>query len=101
MKLVEKVYGPFLDMCMKFRYLTISLGVLVLVVIIGYVFSGRIGMILMPRAESDLSAVTAVLPYGCAFEKALEVRNTLVRSAEKVIAENGGDPCQSRADGEG
>jgi len=74
---------------MKFRYLTISLGILVLVVILGYVASGRIGMILMPRVESDLSAVTAVLPYGSALEKVLMVRNALVQSAEKVIGENG------------
>ena len=66
-----------------------SLGILALVVILGYVASGRIGMILMPRVESDLSAVTAVLPYGSACEKAFAVRDTLVRSAEKVVAKNG------------
>ncbi len=89
MELVVKVYGPFLDICMKFRYLTMSLGILALVVILGYVASGRIGMILMPRVESDLSAVTAVLPYGSACEKAFAVRDTLIRSAEKVVAKNG------------
>ena len=90
-RIVEKVYGPFLDLCMKFRYLVVALGLVVLVVILGYVASGRIGMILMPRVESDLSAVTAVLPYGSPFEKASAVRDTLVGSAKKIITQNGGD----------
>ncbi|MBN2375381.1 MAG: efflux RND transporter permease subunit [Sedimentisphaerales bacterium] len=91
MKFVEKVYGPFLDLCMKFRYLTVALGLLVLTIIAGYVASGRIGMILMPRVESDLASVTAVLPYGTSFEKAAQVRDLLVDSAKKVIAQHGGN----------
>lgn len=56
-----------------------------------YVASGRIGMILMPRVEADYAAVTATLPFGSPAEKVEEVSARLVRGAEAVIAENGGD----------
>jgi len=50
---IETVYGPLLHCFLRFRYLTFALGVVVLFIIFGYVFSGRIGMILMPRVEAD------------------------------------------------
>ena len=88
---IENVYGPFLDKCIKYRYVTISAGILILIVISGYVLSGRIGIILMPRVESDVSVVTATLPYGCAFEKSSKVCDRLIESANQVIEENSGE----------
>ncbi|MBN1765655.1 MAG: efflux RND transporter permease subunit [Sedimentisphaerales bacterium] len=88
---VETLYGPFLDKCMRYRYITIATGVMILALIIGYVASGRIGIISMPRVESDRSVVTAMLPYGCSFEKAAAVRDALVESAQELSRKNGGD----------
>ena len=88
---IENVYGPFLDRCIKYRYFTVSIGILILIVISGYVLSGRIGIILMPRVESDVSVVTAILPYGCAFEKSSKVCDRLLKSANQIIEENGGE----------
>jgi multidrug efflux pump subunit AcrB len=90
-RFVEKVYGPFLDNCIKHRYLTLAFGVVVFFVILGYVYSGRIGIIMMPRIESDRSVVTATLPYGSAFEKASKVSDRLVQAAGEVAKSNGGD----------
>jgi multidrug efflux pump subunit AcrB len=87
---IETVYGPLLHRLLRFRYLTFSLGVVVLFIIFGYVFSGRIGMILMPRVEADYSVVTATLPYGSPIEKSEEVRNKLVDSLQRVIEHAGG-----------
>lgn len=49
------------------------------------------GLILMPRVESDRAVVTAVLPVGSALEKVEAVRDRLIASARKVAEENGGD----------
>jgi len=88
---INRLYGPFLGLCIRFRVLTVAVSLGVLIVIAGYVRSGRIGVILMPRAESDRSVVTATLPYGSAFSKAEEVCRKLVTAAEKTTSENGGE----------
>ncbi|MEJ2702341.1 MAG: efflux RND transporter permease subunit, partial [Sedimentisphaerales bacterium] len=86
---VNKLYMPFLDVCIRFRLVTVSVSLGVLVVILGYVFSGRIGVILMPRVESDVAVVTATLPYGSPVSKADEVSRRLVSAAEQTIQDHG------------
>jgi len=91
MRFVERYYGALIAWCVRFRYLTLAAGVAVLTVVVGYVFSGRIGMILMPRVEADFSYVSAVLPVGCPMSQAIAVRERLEKAAREVAAENGGD----------
>lgn len=89
--LINKVYMPFLDVCIRFRLVTVALSLAVLIYVLGYVFSGRIGIILMPRVESDVAVVTAMLPYGSPLSKAEEVSQKLLSAAEKTIEANGGE----------
>ena len=88
---ISRLYGPFLDFCIRFRIVTLAVSVMILIVIAGYVASGRIGVILMPRVESDRAVVTAMLPYGSALSKAEEVCRRLVTAAEDTVKANGGD----------
>ena len=88
---IKRVYMPFLDVCIRFRIITVAISMAVLIVILGYVFSGRIGVILMPRVESDQAVVTATLPYGSPLSKAEEVSGQLVAAAEKAVQANGGE----------
>ena len=87
--IIKKAYMPFLDMCIRFRLVTVAISIAVLIVISGYVFSGRIGIILMPRVESDVSVVTAMLPYGSPVSKAEQVSRQLVAAAEQTAKTNG------------
>jgi multidrug efflux pump subunit AcrB len=87
---IKKVYMRFLDLCIRFRAVTVAAGVAILIVILGYVASGRIGVILMPRVESDVSFATAILPYGSPVSKAEQVCRQLVAEAEKTAEANGG-----------
>ena len=73
------------------RYLTLAIGVAVLMVVMGYVASGRMGMQMMPRVESDISVVTAVLPYGSPLSESQKVRDRLAAGFERSIAEVGRD----------
>jgi multidrug efflux pump subunit AcrB len=91
MRFVETVFAPFLDTCIRFRHITLALGAAVFLVVLSYVLSGRIGTISMPRVESDVAVVTAILPYGSPEHRARAVADQLVADAEKVVAENGGD----------
>jgi multidrug efflux pump subunit AcrB len=88
---INKLYMPFLDVCIRFRLVTVTLSIGVLIVILGYVASGRIGVILMPRVESDVAVVTATLPYGSPVSKADEVSRRLVSAAEQTIQDHGGE----------
>jgi len=88
---VEEVYAPFLDACIRSRYLTTSVGVAILVLTLAYAMSGRMGIVLMPTAESDVSVVTAVLPYGSPMADAEEVRDRLVTSVNEVAEAHGGE----------
>lgn len=89
--IIKKVYMPFLDVCIRFRLITVAVSFAFLIAILGYVRSGRIGVILMPRVESDVSVVTATLPYGSPASKAELVSSRLVAAAEQTAKTNGGE----------
>jgi len=88
---VRRFYGPVLQRAVRARYLTVAIGLTILAVIAGYVFSGRIGMILMPKVEADYAYASATLPVGCPLSQAEEVRDRLEEAASEVAAENGGE----------
>ncbi len=90
-RFIENVFAPFLDRCIQYRTITIALSVAVFIVILSFVQSGRIGMILMPRVESDYTVVTATLPFGTSMPRVERVNRYLLEKANEVIAENGGD----------
>ncbi len=90
-RFIKGVYAPLLRNCLSGRWITAALAFSLLLMTIGYVKSGRIGMILMPRVESDRAVVTAKLPYGTSREKVEEVRDILSGAMEKVATSYGGD----------
>lgn len=86
---IQNVFGPFLARCIRRRYLTVAIGFFVLMVVVGYAFSGRMGFILFPKIEADRAVATALLPYGSPLSRAEEVRDYLLESAYAVAAANG------------
>ncbi len=89
-RFISKIYVPILTKLLHLKLITISVFFAVLVITGSYVFSGRIGLILMPRVESDRTVVTATLPYGSPLSEVEKVRDQLITSLEKVVEENGG-----------
>jgi multidrug efflux pump subunit AcrB len=69
--------------------MTVATGLCILMLVTTYALSGRIGMILMPRVESDRAVVTAVLPAGSPMEDARLVQEKLVSGMKTVAAGNG------------
>jgi len=90
-RLVKTLYGPFLKGVLHWRYVTVSLGIALLLVTVGWVKSGRMGFELFPKVESDYARVTARMPFGTAVEKTSDIHKLLVQAAQEVVAENGGD----------
>jgi multidrug efflux pump subunit AcrB len=89
--MVRDYYGPFLARVLRNRYVTVSVGIMIMALAVGYVKSGRMGMTTFPKIESDRAEVNVTLPYGSAVEKTKAVCDRLVASAQLVVAENGGD----------
>ena len=89
-RMVVHRYGPLLELALRWRYVTVSLGIAILLITVGYMKSGRLGFELFPKIESDYAMVTATLPFGTAFQKTEKVQQILVRAAQEVVAENGG-----------
>ncbi len=88
--LVNRRYGPLLDLVLRWRYVTVSIGIAILLIMIGYMKSGRLGFELFPKVESDYAKVTATLPFGTAFQKTEKIQQMLVRAAQEMVDENGG-----------
>ncbi|MCJ7615496.1 MAG: efflux RND transporter permease subunit, partial [Desulfobacterales bacterium] len=86
---VNKRYGPFLHTTIRWRYLTMATGIAIILITIGYIKSERMGFELFPKIESDYAKVTAVLPFGTAFEKAQQVEKKLIQAAQEVTSQNG------------
>ncbi|MCJ7615358.1 MAG: efflux RND transporter permease subunit, partial [Desulfobacterales bacterium] len=86
---VNKRYGPFLHTTIRWRYLTMAIGITIILITIGYIKSERMGFELFPKIESDYAKVTAVLPFGTAFEKAQQVEKKLIQAAQEVTSQNG------------
>ena len=90
-RFIEGRYSRFLQRAIRNRRVTVALGLVLLMLVLSYLFSGRMGMILMPKVEADRAVVTAVLPYGVPLERAREVRGLLEEAAGRVIDEHGGE----------
>jgi multidrug efflux pump subunit AcrB len=89
MRSVRRFYGPFLEWCLRNRYIVVAAGMALLIVSVAYVNSRRIGMVPMISVEADSSVVTAVLPYGSPVAKTKAVRDRLVSAAQAVARERG------------
>jgi len=89
--MIYHIYAPFLDRCIRHRYIVVAISSTVLIVTLAWVQSGRIGMTLMPRVESDYAYTSVTMPLGTPMSKMLEIREKIESEAYKIIAANGGD----------
>jgi multidrug efflux pump subunit AcrB len=88
---VSKHYGSFIKRVIKNRYLTFAIFMALLIGLGGYVFSGRMGMQLFPRVESDYAFAAATLKVGAPEQEINQVSSILLKAANEVIKENGQD----------
>jgi multidrug efflux pump subunit AcrB len=88
---VEQRYTPIVRQCVEYRYLSMGVGVALMILVISWPVSGRMGFELFPQVEADLSEVRAVLPLGSTREQVDQVRDRLVLSAQKTVENSGGN----------
>lgn len=88
-RFIQRRYGKFLQVILRQRYAVVALGLALLMATAGYIKSGRMGMVLFPKVESDYAYCEALLPYGTSQERMAAVETRLVDAAERVASENG------------
>jgi multidrug efflux pump subunit AcrB len=89
-KFVKKIYAPFLEKVVKYRWITLATAIAAFIGVQGLIAGGRIKHIDFPREESDMVIVEARLPFGSAIEETQGVMEHLIESAQSVIEKNGG-----------
>ncbi|NOQ63194.1 MAG: MMPL family transporter [Methyloprofundus sp.] len=87
---VKTRYGGFLDFTLEHRYLTIITAFALLIATLSFAMSGRMGMSMFPKAESDFSQATLTLPFGTPVEKTQKIVDHLIRSARASTAGHAG-----------
>lgn len=84
---VQESYGPFLDLLLRHRYLTLIAAFSLLVATLSYALSGRMGMSMFPKTEADFARVTVMMPYGTPIEKTQAVAQKIVDAARATTAD--------------
>ncbi len=79
-------YGPFLENVLEHRYLTVTLAFSLLIAALAYAASGRMGMTLFPKVESDYAQVTLTMPFGTPVEKTEAIARHLSEAARRVAS---------------
>lgn len=82
---VQYRYGAFLDWILRHRYLTIVIALVMLLMTLSYIFSGRMGMSAFPKTESDFAKVTVTMPYGTPAEKTAAIVDRIIGGAKQTI----------------
>jgi len=86
---VRDVYGPFLDKVLKHPVITVVISFLILFMTLSYALSGRMGLTMFPKVESDYAKATITLPYGTAFKNTELISERLVSAAKDVANSTG------------
>lgn len=85
---VDTRYHFFLDTCLKYRYITLSIAIALLVVVGGYGYSDHMGMVMMPEVSADEIEAGVSLPVGTTPAQAADVANEITNSTHQMFEEH-------------
>ncbi|PRY03954.1 multidrug efflux pump subunit AcrB [Pontibacter ummariensis] len=87
-RFVSRFYKPFLDLCLRNRYITLSSALALLLLVGGYGYSDHMGMVLMPEVAADEIEAAVRLPVGTTTEQAAKVAQELSNSTQRMFEEH-------------
>ncbi|MDI9246396.1 efflux RND transporter permease subunit [Marinobacter sp. CHS3-4] len=85
---VDKGYRPLLDLALRFRYITLTTALTIMVVSGAYAISDHMGMIMMPEAPTDEIEAGIRLPTGTTAERAGELAMIITRDTQRLFEEH-------------
>ncbi len=89
-RFVERRYVPLVRTAVRYRYMSMSIALAVMVASMGLLLGGRIRAIDMPDIDSDVVVCAARLPYGTSLERAQRVESEMIEAVESLFEDNGG-----------
>ncbi len=87
-RFVDARYRPFLELCLRHRYITLSAALALFLVVGGFGYSDHMGMIMMPEVSADEIEAGVRLPVGTTPEQAAKVANDITQSTQKMFDEH-------------
>ncbi|KOH43142.1 multidrug transporter [Sunxiuqinia dokdonensis] len=87
-RFIDRRYRPFLELCLRHRYITLSAALALLLMVGGYGSSDHMGMIMMPEVSADEIEAGVRLPVGTTPEQAAKVANEITQSTQKMFDEH-------------
>ncbi len=81
-------FEPFLGLCLRHRYVTLTGSVVILVVTAGYAWSDHMGMIMMPVMSADEIEAGITLPAGTTREQAARVADEVTEATQRMFDEH-------------
>lgn len=84
-RFVDTRYKPFLGLALKYRYITISSAVVLLLVVGGYGYSDHMGIIMMPEVSADEIEAGVRLPVGTTPDQAASVAREITNSTQRMF----------------
>ena len=88
---IRERYQPFLRMAIANRWLTVAVGVALLILAVGMVAGGHVSFSFLPAIDSENITVQATLPYGVPMKQSRRVLDRLLESADAALAQRGGE----------
>lgn len=87
-RFIETIHRPFLDLCLRNRYITLSAALALLVMVGGYGYSDHMGMIMMPEVAADEIEAGVSLPVGTTVDQAAKVAEEITASTQRMFEEH-------------
>lgn len=87
-RFIDRYYRRFLEMCLRYRYITLSTAIALLVVVGGYGYSDHMGMVMMPEVAADEIESGVSLPVGTTPAQAAKVANEITNSTHQMFEEH-------------
>jgi len=88
---IENYYRPALTVCLRNRYLTMSAGLAILVLTIGFDRAGHIDFTFFPKIDSERVYASVTMQYGTAVAETKAVQARILEAAGTVLARHGGE----------
>ena len=84
---IRKPYAKLVNSCVKWRYVTLALGIAVLLLTVGIWKGGWIKFTFFPKVESDVLVCSLTMPAGTPVSQTVAAVNHLEQTAKETLAE--------------
>jgi multidrug efflux pump subunit AcrB len=85
---IQTRYKPFLELCLRNRYITLSVALAILIVVGGFGLSDHMGMIMMPEVSADEIEAGVRLPVNTTPEQAAKFAREITDSTHRMFREH-------------